>query len=164
MCPSKKKKIPDRQTDIFSSVCLSVKKNKKKIPDRQTDIFSSVCLSVKKKQKKIPDRQTDIFSSVCLSVKKNSGQTDGHFFVRLSVRQKRSLQKSTEVLPSIYPCFRCVRFSMNVKLTREAFYCSSVLVSVSRLQWLWQLQRFRQLLFWQRPVWWARERREGRKR
>ena len=35
----------DRRTFFRPSVCLS-KKKKKKIPDRKTDIFSSVCLSM----------------------------------------------------------------------------------------------------------------------
>ena len=101
--------LTDRQTEIFSSVCLSVKKSKK--ISGQTDEKMSVCLSVKKKKFYWTDRRTKKCPSVCPSNKKKEfwtdrrmkkcpsvcpskkrkiyGQTYGRKNVRLSVRQTK---------------------------------------------------------------------------
>ena len=116
----KKKKIPDRRTFFCPSVCPS-KKKKKIRTDRRTFFRPSVCPS--KKKKKFPDRQTDIFSSVCLSgmfLFFFDGQTDGHFFVRLSVRK------------FIYFFDGQTDGRKNVRLSRNFFFiitnCSCVLI------------------------------------
>ena len=114
----------DRQTFFRPSVCLEFIFF---LTDRQTDEKMSVCLSGNYYFFWRTDRQTKKCSSVCPEILFFfDGQTDGHFFVRLSVRNFFFFfcrtDRRTKKCPSVCPEF----FFFFCRTDRRTKKCPSV--------------------------------------